>query len=216
MEFLKIKPWLSSEVSLYQIKALDDNNEIHIIGTLKLAVEQRNKEMYMQNIVTINDIVFEKSESICDAETLLPIKTKTEYNIEGNNISVQSEYSSSHIKMTAVTPKGTQKKKVKNESGVYDNIQVYQLVRALDFGKSKKHTTKIMCPQTAMYEDYDIQYHCDETVEVNNKKYDCIRVSICKAVDNSGRQFLLYSKDENKKLIRTLAGGQIIEFVETM
>ncbi len=199
-------------VNTYNIKVVSDKATFENVGEYKAEIIEGNGTRTMKLTIVMNEVETENSQLVYDSETFLPIESFINMKLGETDIRIESHYKKGSIELTAITPNGTYKKKLKNKGIIYDNLQVYDLISKLDFTKEKKYIINILNIQTSVIEEYEVSYCCLEDVKIHGNVYSCSRLSLSKVIDCTEKQFLLYSNCSDRKLIKAINKGQVLEY----
>ncbi|MGG7178445.1 hypothetical protein ACQPU1_12660 [Clostridium paraputrificum] len=199
-------------IDVYDLKVISDKAIYEKVGEYSVEITDDNEIRRIKSNVRVDNVDLENSLVCCDSNSLIPIESEFITKISDTDVTLKCTYKKKSIELTANTPKGTFKKKLKNNIIIYDNLQVYDLIGKLDYEKSQEYKVNILNIQTSIMEEYKVSYCCLEDVKLNEKTYPCIRVALCKSIDCTEKQFLLYSDTEDRKLIRAINKGQVLEY----
>lgn len=205
---------MNKDVSTYNIKMISDKATYEKVGEYRVETLEEHGIRTIESTILINDVQIEKNQVICNSESLIPIESQIFIKNGDMDIILQSYYKKNTVELLAKTPKGLHKKKLKTKEIPYDNLQVYDLIGKLDFTKQKKYRLSILNIHTSVTEDYEVLYCCAEEVKLGSKVYPCIRLSLSKVIDCTEKQFLLYLDCNDRRLIRAINKGQILEYFD--
>lgn len=197
----------------YNIKVVSDKATYENIGVYKIEIIEGNGIRTVKSTIVMEEVEIENNQVVCDSESLLPIESQISMKLGEIDINLESLYKKNSIELVAKTQKGTHKKKLKIKDIIYDNLQVYDLIGKLDFTKEKKYSVNILNLKTSIIEEYEVSYCCLEDVTIGDKVYPCSRLSLSKVIDCTEKQFLLYSNYSNRKLIKAVNKGQVLEYL---
>lgn len=200
------------KLNLYNIKRITENiEETNVIGKLKVCFESVDNKEKITTTKIINNIEVENSYVVYDKDTFKPIESFNKYTIENGVIEYKANFSKKSIKMKAKDPVGLKRRILSNEDKIFDNIQIYSLMKTLNFSNDDILCLKIFSNILGRYEDCEIKFYGKEKLEINGINYNAVRISLTLLFCNVS-QFFLFSDDKDKTLLKTIIGNEILEF----
>lgn len=199
------------KIILYKLKTLNNIQEINIIGNLQVSFECADNKEKIITKKTIYDKETEYCYVIYYKDSFKPIESFNKYILENQTVEYKSFFSKRSIKMKAKDSSGYKKRTLSNNENIFDNTQIYSLIKNLNFSNENILNIKILSNVLGRYEDCEVKFYGREVTLINGRSYNAIRISITLLFCNI-TQFLLFSDDAEKILLKAITGNQILEF----
>ena len=219
LQFISDPPWKENEKTLYIVKQRNEEKDMEEIGSLTFVLSEVHeiegmKIFNIQSETKMFRVNFsEKTNLITNAKTFRPIFYNSSILAPTGQVIIKGEYLQSEVKVSILTLGTLQKHKLRFSGEIYDNVEIFHILRSLRLNNFQKNKFTIVNLNALAKTLAEIEFIGIETVEISLGSFECYRMKLNLPDFPNGKQFFLYNKYKPHFLIKNIKGPQIIELI---
>ena len=227
--FMVPKSWgTKKETSKYRILQWENQTESIECGESTFEITQIEAERYLFDIKTTKDfsnipyspyheygIYNNNAKLAVDFDTNKPIDLEQQLDNNKFNVEVKAKFHKEKVEINSISSiSGIQNVNLNIPYKTIENYQLLTTLRGVNFDKIKDRTLNVVSASSGLKLEVNLDILDLEYIRVPYGEFECIKIMLNVTFPKEETQFLYFTNDENRFLVKYIRGNQTYELLD--